>query len=185
RVFRVNRPSADQINQPRTVDFHNYDAVPVQFQPNASPGPTCYRPPAYLHYNISDNSYYYPRNNIFQELTERKDILEKISKEGIVATSPLSETEDLRSRVGDGVTKGGNSGCVGYRLLLRSFDSYGGRCWVVYPRHQAVSYISCGSASKCPGRVQYGQYGACAVDERTEGVWAWCETLPFGKRITK
>ena len=66
-----------------------------------------------------------------------------------VTFSPVCQSRcvyrDFESSVGDGVQKGGAyEGCPGYRLLLRSFDSYGGHCWLVYPRHQAKSFVSCG-----------------------------------------
>ena len=35
------------------------------------------------------------RNNINQELTDRKDVLEQIFKDGVKATSPLSEKSTL------------------------------------------------------------------------------------------
>ena len=56
-----------------------------------------------------------------------------------------SVCSDVQSSVGDGIQKNGDyGGCVGQKLLLRSFDYDGGHCWLVFPRHQAKSFVSCG-----------------------------------------
>ncbi|XP_070197955.1 uncharacterized protein [Littorina saxatilis] len=156
-------------------------------------GQKCYKIPAYIPFNISDQSYYYPRDSINTELTARTDVLELLFKDGVKATNPKTEQytlyslteEDKQSSVGDGVKKGReNEGCAAYKLLLQSFDHHGGHCWVVNPRHQDVTYVSCG-APKCYGSGGKGEYSACAEVERTVSVWAWCETLPMLGRITK
>ncbi|XP_025087243.1 uncharacterized protein LOC112559946 [Pomacea canaliculata] len=155
-------------------------------------GYQCYKPPESYKYNISELSYFYPRDDIYLELHERKDVLEQIFKDGVPATSPATEKDilhnildkDLQSNVGEAVSVDPVGGCIGYTLLLRSFDAYGGHCWLVYPLHQAIRFVSCGH-SQCKGHNAYAGYRPCIPEDVPREMWVYCDVLEPGRRIVK
>ncbi|PVD34588.1 hypothetical protein C0Q70_05864 [Pomacea canaliculata] len=91
-------------------------------------------------------------------------------------------SRDLQSNVGEAVSVDPVGGCIGYTLLLRSFDAYGGHCWLVYPLHQAIRFVSCGY---CKGHNAYAGYRPCIPEDVPREMWVYCDVLEPGRRIVK